>query len=124
MIQLSKEATQYIYLTLTEKQTIASPNYLFRFVNRSTNEELKFVLTNAKDLSLFKDRYNKFSIVTDKYFASKLIGQYTYYVYEQTSATNTDIEGKVLLESGIMMLNEIKTIYKSYQTDDKFKIRK
>ena len=124
MIQLSKEATQYIYLTLTEKQTIALPNYLFRFVNRSTNEELKFVLINAKDVSLFKERYNKFSIVTDKYFANKLIGQYTYYVYEQTSISNTDIEGKVLLESGVMMLNETKTIYKSYKTDDKFKIRK
>ena len=124
MIQLSKEATQFIYLTLTEKQTIASPNYLFRFVNRSTNEELKFVLTNIKDVSLFKDRYNKFSIVTDKYFANKLNGQYTYYVYEQISTSSTDIAGKVLLESGIMMLNESKTIYKSYQTDDKFKIRK
>ena len=124
MIQLTKEVTQYIYLTLTEKQLLTAPNYLFRFINRSSNEELKFVLINAKDISLFKDRYNKFSIVNDKYFASKLIGQYTYEVYEQTSATSVDIEGKNLLESGIMMLNNPVDVYKEYKTSDKFKIRK
>lgn len=122
MIQLTKNLSQNIILTLTEKQTISSPNYLFQFVNRSTNEEVKFVLVNALDLSTFKDRFNKFLIVTDNYFSK--VGQYTYFVYQQTSATNTDVEGKVLLESGIMMLSEPKTIYKEYKTSDKFKIKK
>lgn len=122
MIQLTINESKNIILTLTEKETISTPNYLFRFLNRSTNVDVKFVLVNAKDLSLFKDRFNKFLIVTDNYFSK--VGQYTYYVYQQTSATNTDIDNKVLLESGIMMLSEPKTIYKEYKTSDKFKIIK
>lgn len=123
MIQLTKGQTQFIYLTLTEKQTISSPNYLFTFKNRSTNTEVKFVLLNAADTSLYKDRYNKFSIKVDKYFSSKPRGQWTYSVYQQTSTSNTDITGLTLLESGIMWLNDAEEIYTEYQTKDTYKIR-
>ena len=123
MIQLTKGQTQFIYLTLTEKQTISSPNYLFTFKNRSTNQEVKFVLLYAADVSLFKERYNKFSINVDKYFSSKPRGQWTYSVYEQTSTSNTDETGLTLLESGIMWLNDAEEIYTEYQTKDTYKIR-
>jgi hypothetical protein len=123
MIQLTKGQTQYVYLTLTEKQTIASPNYLFTFKNRSTNNEVKFVLLYAADVSLFKERYNKFSIKVDKYFSSKPRGQWTYSIYEQTSTSNTDTTGLTLLESGIMWLNDAEEIYTEYQTKDTYKIR-
>jgi hypothetical protein len=123
MIQLTKGQTQYVYLTLTEKQTISSPNYLFTFKNRSTNTEVKFVLLYAADVSLYKERYNKFSIKVDKYFSSKPRGQWTYSVYEQTSTSNTDITGLTLLESGIMWLNDAEEIYTEYQTKDTYKIR-
>lgn len=123
MIQLTKGQTQFIYLTLTEKQTISSPNYLFTFKNRSTNQEVKFVLLYAADVSLFKERYNKFSIKVDKYFSSKPRGQWTYSVYEQTSTSNTDETGLTLLEYGIMWLNDAEEIYTEYQTKDTYKIR-
>lgn len=123
MIQLTKGQTQYVYLTLTEKQTISSPNYLFTFKNRSTNTEVKFVLLYAADVSLFKERYNKFSLKVDKYFSSKPRGQWTYSVYEQTSTSNTDETGLTLLESGIMWLNDAEEIYTEYQTKDTYKIR-
>lgn len=123
MIQLTKGQTQFVYLTLTEKQTISSPNYLFRFKNRSTNTEVKFVLLYAADVSLFKERYNKFSLKVDKYFSSKPRGQWTYSVYEQTSTSNTDETGLTLLESGIMWLNDAEEIYTEYQTKDTYKIR-
>ncbi len=123
MIQLTKGVTQFIYLTLTEKETLASPNYLFVFKNRSTNTEVKFVLLNAADVSLFKERYNKFSLKIDKYFSSKPKGQYTYSVYEQTSTTNQDTTGLNLLESGIMWLNDAENVYTEYQTNDTFKVR-
>jgi hypothetical protein len=123
MIQLTKGVTQYIYLTLTEKQTLTNPNYLFVFKNRSTNTEVKFVLLNAADVSLYKDRYNKFSIKVDKYFPSKPRGQYSYFVYEQTSATKTDTAGLNELESGIMWLNDEENVYTEYQTNDTFKVR-
>ncbi len=123
VITLTKGQIQNIYLTLTEKETISSPNYLFVFEQRSTNTEVKFVLTNAKDLSLYKDRYNKFLLNVNQYFLSKLNGQYTYSVYQQTSATNTSTTGLVLLESGIMMLQDEEQVYTEYTTKDTYKIR-
>ena len=123
VITLIKGQIQNIYLTLTEKETISSPNYLFVFEQRSTNTEVKFVLTNAKDLSLYKDRYNKFLLNVNQYFLSKLNGQYTYSVYQQTSATNTSTTGLVLLESGIMMLQDDEQVYTEYTTKDTYKIR-
>jgi hypothetical protein len=123
MIQLTKGVTQFMYLTLTEKELLTNPNYLFVFRSRSTNTEVKFVLLNNTDISLFKDRYNKFSLVTNTYFNTSLIGQYTYEIYEQASSSNTNPTGLNMLESGIMMLNEAATIFTSYQTTDTFKIR-
>lgn len=123
MIVLTKGQIQNVYFTLTEKQTISSPNYLFVFEQRSTNTEVKFVLTNAKDLSSHKDRYNKFLLNVNQYFLSKLNGQYTYSVYQQTSATNTTTTGLTLLESGIMMLKESEDVYTEYTTTDTYKIR-
>lgn len=122
MINLIKGATQYIYLTLTEKELIASPNYLFRFVNRSSNDEVLFVKLNATDISLFKDRYNKIEIVTDSYFSLSNNGMYIYEVYEEVG-TGTNIENLNMLESGIMMLTSPQTIFSSYQTNDTYKIR-
>ena len=123
MIQLTKGQTQYIYLTLTEKQLLSNPNYLFIFTNRSSNIEVKFVLLNAADVSQYKDSYNKFSIVTNTYFGSSLNGQWTYDVYEQVSSSNTNPAGLNQLESGIMMLNQAATVYTEYTTTDTYKIR-
>lgn len=81
------------------------------------------MLTNAKDLSLYKDRYNKFLLNVNQYFLSKLNGQYTYSVYQQTSATNTTTTGLTLLESGIMMLKDSEEVYTEYSTTDTYKIR-
>ena len=122
MINLVKSSTQYIYLTLTEKQLISAPNYIFRFVNRSSNDEVKFLMLNNTDISLFKDRYNKFQIVTDTYFSSKNTGMYVYEIYEQ-SGTGLDISGLNMVESGIMFLTSPVSIYNSYQTIDTYKIR-
>jgi hypothetical protein len=123
MIQLTKGVTEFIYITLTEKQTLTNPNYLFVFKNRSTNNDVKFVLLNAADVSTHKERYNKFSIKVDKYFSSKPKGQYSYSVYEQTSTSNQDTTGLNELESGIMWLNDAENVYTEYQTNDTFKVR-
>ena len=94
-------------LTLTEKQTLTSPNYLFRFTNRTTGAEVTFVKTNASDSSAFKYRFNEFSIITSGQFSNQPSGEWLYYVYEQASATNRDYtKATGLLEEGIMRLNE------------------
>ena len=122
MIQLTQGATEYIYLTLTEKQTLTTPNYLFRFVNRTTRDEVTFVLLNAADVSLYKDRYNKFSIKVPKYFSLGHIGEYLYYVYEQASAYNVDYtKATGLLEEGIMKLSPSTTFeYTQHEVDNTY----
>jgi len=123
MIYLTKGQTNTIILTLTEKQLLSNPNYLFVFTNRSTNNVIKFVVLNASDLSLYKDRYNEFSIVTNTNFSSALEGQYTYEVYEQASSSNTNITGLNKLETGIMWLSGSTVTYNQYTTTDTYTIR-
>lgn len=107
MIHLTKSESNTMILTLTEKQTLTTPNYLFRFTNRTTYSEVTFVKTNASDTSAFKYRFNEFSIVTSTYFSNQPSGEWLYYVYEQASATNKDYtKATGLLEEGIMRLNE------------------
>ena len=123
MIRLTKGATQNIILTLTEKQLLTNPNYLFVFTNRSANTEVKFVRLNNTDISQYKDRYNEFSIVTNTNFATALNGQYNYDIYEQTSTSNLNPAGLNLLESGIMELVGTPFNFTEYTTTDTYKIR-
>ena len=123
VIRLIKGQTQNIILTLTEKQLLTSPNYLFIFENRSTNTDIKFVKLNNTDISAYKERYNEFTIVVNSYFNTALNGQYTYTIYEQTSTTNTDPTGLNLLESGIMELEGTTISFTEYETTSTFTIR-
>lgn len=124
MIQLTKGLTQNIILTLTEKATTASPIFLFIFTNRSSNEEVKFIKLNNQDISLYQERYDKFTIVVDDYFSNSLAGQYTYNVYQNSSTTNLNPNGLVLLENGIMELIDSPSIeYTQHTTNDIYKIR-
>jgi hypothetical protein len=123
MIRLTKGQTHLVILTLTEKQLLTNPNYLFVFTNRSANTEIKFVRLNNTDLSVYKDRYNEFSIVTNTNFSTALNGQYDYVVYEQASPTNTNPAGLNALESGIMELVGTAFEFTEYTTTDTYKIR-
>jgi len=123
MIRLTKGQTQNIILTLTEKQLLTNPNYLFVFTNRSANTEVKFVKLNNTDISEYKDRYNEFSIVTNTNFSTALNGQYDYDIYEQTSTSNLNPAGLNLLESGIMELVGTPFNFTEYTTTDTYKIR-
>jgi hypothetical protein len=123
MIHLTKSQTNTIVLTLTEKQLLTNPNYLFVFTNRSTNEVISFVKLNATDLSSYKDRFNEFSIVTNTYFNTALNGQYTYEIYEQISTSNTNPSGLNKLETGIMWLVGTTMSYTEYTTTDTYTIR-
>jgi len=123
MIHLTKGQTNTIIMTLTEKQLLITPNYLFVFTNRSSNNIIKFVVLNTSDLSLYKDRYNEFTIVTNTSFSSALEGQYTYEVYEQASTSNLNPTGLNKLETGIMWLSGSTLTYNQYTTTDTYTIR-
>jgi hypothetical protein len=122
MITIKKGNTETIVLTLTEKQTLVNPNYLFVFKSRMPEQIVSFVLLNAADTSLYKYRYNQFSLVVNNYFSNSPHGEWRYYIYEQASATNKD-ETKTggLLEEGIMRLNEAEAYsYVSYNVETEF----
>jgi hypothetical protein len=123
MIHLTKGETNIVVLTLTEKQLLTNPNYLFVFTNRSSNAVISFVKLNATDTSAYKDRFNQFSIVTNTYFSSSLEGQYTYEIYEQVSTSNTNPSGLNKLETGIMWLSGSTLTYNQYTTTDTYTIR-
>ncbi len=120
---MTKGATQPILLTLTEKETIYGSDYWFIFTNRSSNEEISFVLNITDDKSNYPERYNKFIIVTNQYFAFSLNGQYTYNVYQKANPMETNPLNCVLLENGIMELEGADFAYTTNTTTDTYKIR-
>ncbi len=95
-----------VLLPLKDSETLASPDYLFRFVQRTTNDEIAFVKTSAQDTSAYPDRYRKFSFDVDQLFCG-MIGEYYYYVYEQMSSSNLDYTAAgSLLTFGVASLVE------------------
>lgn len=105
MLNLTLGETTYIYLTLRESITLTSPNYLIRFVQRTTNDEVAFVLRSSDDVSPYPERYQKFLIDVDQRFCGQ-VGEYHYYIYEQASQSNLDPDlAGALLEHGLARLN-------------------
>jgi hypothetical protein len=95
-----------VLIPLKDAETLISPNYLFRFVQRTTNVEITFVKTSSDDTSAYPDRYRKFSFDVDQLFCG-MIGEYYFYVYEQASASNTDYTAAAsLLTFGVASLVE------------------
>jgi hypothetical protein len=112
MIRLNL-GSNVVVLTLSEKISIASPNFLFEFINNQT--QIKYYCISA-DLSLYPERYNKFTIVVKTTTPSPLVGEiqiplgdeYTYNVYEQSS-TNLVPTGLNVVENGLMTYDKIIT---------------
>lgn len=115
MILLQENTNNIVVLTLTEKTTINAPTYLFRFVNKQTNVEYVCI---QSDTSVFKSRYNKFTITTQNTTPNPLLGQlklslgdeYEYYIYAQISTTNLDYKlSNEMVESGLMRYDKTLT---------------
>jgi len=113
MIRLNL-GSNVVVLTLSEKITISSPNFLFEFINTQT--QIKYYCISA-DLSLYPERYNKFNIIVKTTTPSPLVGEiniplgdeYTYNVYEQVSSTNLNPSGLTVVENGLMTYDKIIT---------------
>lgn len=81
-------------VTVTEKKSLPSPVWLFRFIDDQSKEEFVCI---AADSSNYTYRYDEFTI-KEKASPNPLLGEihlkrfgfYHYYVYEQTSTTNLD----------------------------------
>ena len=124
MIQLTKGQTNKFYCTLTEKQTLTSPNYLFYCTNRATKDVVAFVQLQAADLSLYKYRYNRFDLVVNTYFSTSVEGIWDYAIYEQ-SGTSVDPTGLNQVEGGSFYLNPASSLYNPVKysgQDNKYKV--
>ena len=105
MINLTTGTITNVRVTLTERTTIPSASYLFRFVQRATNREIRVVQRGTDDVSAYPDRYNLFAFDVDQIFCG-IIGEYQYYIYEQSSASNTELDlTGALIEQGLARLN-------------------
>lgn len=121
MINLTTGTTTNVRVTLTERTTIPSASYLFRFVQRATNREIRVVRRGTDDLSPYPSRYNLFAIDVDQIFCG-IVGEYQYYIYEQASASNTELDlTGALIEQGLARLNapaDDQFTFKAYQPDN------
>ena len=87
MILIHKGQSNTFDLTLSEKSVLENPFFLFVFKNDLTKEFTKKVIG---DVSLYSYRYNRFSVEEGIDITFNPTGYWHYFVYEQTSSTNTD----------------------------------
>ena len=111
MLLINKNSNNTMILTLTEKSTLVSPYYLFKFTNDLTRESVSFI---SADLSSYTDRYNKFLVtetsgtvnLTSGVINLSPTGYWKYSVYEQTSSTNLNSN----LSTGLVESGKVKVV--------------
>jgi len=128
MIILEPNTENTVVLSLTEKVTIVSPTFLFRFVHKESKVEYVCIAPPVDDYSFERQ---SFVIETVASGAVALSGQvalvygdeYNYYIYAQTSTTNTDYTlADELVQQGIMKFNKSiteRTVYERGATTRK-----
>lgn len=116
MINIERNSANDVALTLTEKGT--ATYYLFKFQSDNT-EAVEYCI--ATDSSLYPERFNKFTITEtstpDNLNAEVELpteGQWRYFVYANSSATNLDPTGLTELESGIVKVTGTQTPVTTY----------
>tara|TARA_R110002153_G_scaffold107152_4_gene247119 strand:- start:1004 stop:1396 length:393 start_codon:yes stop_codon:yes gene_type:complete len=128
-MQLKKsQLNSNITLTLTEKTTITTPVYLFRFESDQTKQSYYCISPDLATESQ-KVRFNLFNItegVNDPLNGSLVLGlqgRYHFYIYEQSSTTNLDPTGLDIVERGIMTLKgDQASPYRSYESNITYKV--
>lgn len=112
-----------IVVTLNEMVTITGPYYLFVFTHITTKDVVSFVLAQSDDTSLYQSRYNKFILNPSVLFAGTQPGEWNYVVYEQASATNTDVTltAGVLEYGKLLLYRAVDFAFTNYDTPTSFK---
>ena len=129
---LQKLTTNTVALTLEEKTTISSANYLFEFENNTTKVKYYQIFTDVSTAGLARERANEFEIevVASGAGANQIvlgnIGLYNYTIYQQASAVNLDpanaegiVERKQMrlidTEASIWVEHEIEITYVAHE---------
>lgn len=121
MKQIVKGQANDFYCTVTEKKTLTSPYWLIRLVSDSTHIERAFISTNTSN---YTERYDLF-VITEPTNAALTKGIWTYYIYEQSSASNTNyLNSTTLCEVGQVLVKEstedIQESFPSYTIESSY----
>ena len=101
-------------VTVSELTTIASPNYLFQFIEEQSGDEVFCILTN---ISTGIPRYDEFIVTDGVDVTFPYNGFYTYKIYQQTSSVNLDPDlSQGLVEEGRAHVYEIDSTSNEYNT--------
>ena len=93
-----KNQANQLCVTVSEKTTLESPNYLFVFKHEEENVNYSCILPNTS----IWERYGLFSFTEGVDATLRYTGDYVLKVYEQTSPSNLD----PLLAYGIVHVEE------------------
>jgi len=122
MITLTKNSANTVILTLTEKKTLADPDYLFKLTNDITGKDKIFAGT---DLSAYPDRYNEFTITDNPIeipLSSQMdfspVGYWSYTIYEMNQASPNDLNPANAV--GVLETGKANVISGSPSTDVEF----
>lgn len=96
--------TEEMIVTLNENRTLENGWYLFVFEHVTTRNRVTKIFAFTEDESAYQGRYNQFPIIVSTLFSGQPTGHWRYWVYEQSSAVNTDPAGLNEVENGILQL--------------------
>lgn len=98
MLRIERNQASTLIVTVSELTTIASPNYLFQFIEEQSGDEVFCILTN---ISTGIPRYDEFIVTDGVDVTFPYNGFYTYKIYQQTSSVNLDPDlSQGLVEEG------------------------
>ena len=114
-----------VVLTLTEKQTIANPSWLFEFTNDLTGQVKLFT---AQDISVATSRYNQFNIknttIENPYNGEMNFdpaGYWSYKIYQMNLTSPVDLNPAnaiSIVEVGKVLVKELPTTTSTFTVND------
>lgn len=116
MLRVTKGQVNELIVTVTELTTLSNPNYLFSFHDVQGNSDYNVVLVNT---SSYTERYDSFNLDEPNDVNFLYTGDYTYTIYEQVSAVNTDPANATgIVEQGRMkVLAASENVTRNYYED-------
>lgn len=111
MLLLNKDSSNKMYVVCDDLLTIASPIYLWRFVNSLTREEYFIELDNAAEQI---GSYDLFTLVlpTDLDLQE---GEHNYYIYESDTPGDENYSAMTELSNGVARVISTFTENESYE---------
>lgn len=115
MLQIQRNQSSTLIVTVTEMQTLTAPFWLFEFTHQQSFESVTCILDN---ISTGIARYDEFVITDGVDVVFPYNGDYTYRIYEQDSDTNLDpIQAHRLCEEGLAHVYEDASANNEYDTE-------